>query len=370
MQNIRATKTTVGPEGVSVTNELNRENTILISPVCGETKLSSVELVTFILAHDNFDIKYIKCLQNIGNGNFYLTVDSQQSKDIFVGLFESFTINDLEYESKGTIKAIWEYPVDSIPIVIYNLFYEIDNKDIARKISNYADVIRCERPCYKNFPTIESGVRIIHVKRVFKPIPSHIFIKGLRVGVKYEGQIRYNKTCFNCGEQGHLGRDCPLPDKRTNKSNFSPIPEDFPPLQSSPSTELPITPDPYRNIDELPITPKMDLNLKYSPQENSTTENDETELKQTHSDTFDPNNDVNKDDHKIIDTLMDFNINKNDVAVKEAQETECTSADYVKIQDSKNTKKRNISNNEDVTDKKLRMKSPIVEVFNRLTRKN
>ncbi|KAK6188610.1 hypothetical protein SNE40_004752 [Patella caerulea] len=91
---------------------------------------------------------------------------------------------------------------------------------------------------------------------MFKPIPSHIYVKGIRVSIKYEGQTR-GKICYNCGLHGHLGRECTKPDKRYSltANSYAPNPDnlmEFPALhpQSSPNSGITFTNSTSESTDD------------------------------------------------------------------------------------------------------------------------
>jgi len=41
-----------------------------------------------------------------------------------------------------------------------------------------------------------------------KPIPNHLFIKGMRISVKYEGSEKRPKMCYGCRKTGHIASEC------------------------------------------------------------------------------------------------------------------------------------------------------------------
>ncbi|KAK6189151.1 hypothetical protein SNE40_005184 [Patella caerulea] len=253
---------TINPNGdMSVTNRIIRDNTVELIPDDDNpsTGIASVDILYFLQAKD-FDISKIKCLQNVGKGKFCLTLKDIPAKELFLENLKTFSVKNCNYTVESAGNIIWDYPVDSIPVAVFGLPFEMDNKYLVNKLTTYCELVKCDRSCFKPFPTVESGVRIVYVKKMFKPIPSHIYIKGIHVSIKYEGQTR-GKICYNCGLHGHLGRECTKPDKRyslpTNPN--APNPDDqmeFPALQpqTSPNSAIvsaDIAAEPTHNINNI-----------------------------------------------------------------------------------------------------------------------
>ena len=87
-----------------------------------------------------------------------------------------------------------------LPLGIY--FYEV--KDFFAIYGNVEDYINVTKTLHgRKIPT---GERIVIFSKLWSDIPSFIFLKGWQVAVRYSGQP---KTCRFCYEQGHFADVCP-----------------------------------------------------------------------------------------------------------------------------------------------------------------
>ncbi|VDI79666.1 Hypothetical predicted protein [Mytilus galloprovincialis] len=75
---------------------------------------------------------------------------------------------------------------------------------VRSKFEIYGEIQKLISPSFKEFPNIQSGVRIVRQS----------------VSIKYEGQPQ-GKKCYSCGDHGHVSKECPpnfpVPD-------FNPVP--------------------------------------------------------------------------------------------------------------------------------------------------
>ena len=110
---------------------------------------------------------------------------------------------------KNAHPLTWESRKNYIDITIYNLPFEIKPDSVIQKFQKYASIIiKLRSPTFKSLPTIKSVVQVVRVKALHTHIPRRIFIKGQPITVKYDGQPPPDKQCHNCGEYGHISREC------------------------------------------------------------------------------------------------------------------------------------------------------------------
>lgn len=72
-------------------------------------------------------------------------------------------------------------------------------------LSRFGEVKQGKRLTYKDYPTVENGVRQFRLKKLKSPIPSTVSFGRAFFMIAYRGQVQ---TCGRCGEAGHLAKEC------------------------------------------------------------------------------------------------------------------------------------------------------------------
>jgi len=107
----------------------------------------------------------------------------------------------------------WEVQCEIAAVTIITLapragmgHVKIDDKVIVAMLSRYGEVREGKRLTYREYPTIENGLRQFKVKLSGKlAVPSVFNFGKTSFFVSHRGQI---KTCIRCGQTGHLVKDC------------------------------------------------------------------------------------------------------------------------------------------------------------------
>ena len=180
----------------------------------------------------DFDISEIASLQKCDAGSYYMSFHSEKFRENFETKYQKFQVNSEEITVKQASPLIFSVKSNYIGITIFGVPWEIDDEAIANKLEPYVEGFKdIYHTTFSSYPTIESGVRIMNVKRVIKNIPPKLYIRGQRVGIKYEGQQR-GKLCYNCGKTGHLAKDCKGENKAISKTR-----SEFPALPKTQQTQ-------------------------------------------------------------------------------------------------------------------------------------
>jgi len=199
---------------LNVGKTLSRNLTLYIEPLIpmnttqdDRNKISTTDMLSWFQTKVNI-AEFVKCFQKV-NDRFFLTCKDEECKEVLLNDFSRFEIRDIVYLMRNAHPLTWESRKNYIDITIYNLPFEIKPDSVIQKFQKYATIIiELRSPTFRSFPTIQSGVRVVRVKALHTHIPRRIFIKGQPITVKYDGQQPPDKKCHNCGEYGHISREC------------------------------------------------------------------------------------------------------------------------------------------------------------------
>ena len=94
------------------------------------------------------------------------------------------------------------------PILDLRLLYvpdEVSNQVVAESLGKYGKVIRVDREMYRNWPEVETGVRVVKLSELSEGIPQKIFVGLYPMETRYRGQV---PQCSHCGKYGHRVATC------------------------------------------------------------------------------------------------------------------------------------------------------------------
>ena len=103
--------------------------------------------------------------------------------------------------------------------------WEMADEHVTSHLSKYANVVSVRRLTYRNFPSIETGVRAFKLSNV-RPtaqLPNIITVGPYHMVVRVSGQY-----VRRCGLNSHLVRDCPSPPPAHRSTTDTPHGLDVP----------------------------------------------------------------------------------------------------------------------------------------------
>ncbi|CAG2248428.1 CNBP [Mytilus edulis] len=120
------------------------------------------------------------------------TAEQINTRDVLFTLQSStFVVNDTTFRSRRA-EPLNLGQKDYIDVTVFGLPFEIKPMAVRLKFEIYGEIQKLISPTFKEFPNIQSGVRIVRQS----------------VSIKYEGQPQ-GKKCYSCGDHGHVSKDCP-----------------------------------------------------------------------------------------------------------------------------------------------------------------
>ena len=125
-------------------------------------------------------------------------------------LFEKPLIIDgktLRITEQRKMKDVIRNPITKV--LIFEAPFPLKDQYILQKLSQYGDLQtnKINHHQYKG-TDIFNGVRSINFKKITKPIPTVLFIRGNRIKLRHENQDR-EPICGVCKTKGHFRTDCP-----------------------------------------------------------------------------------------------------------------------------------------------------------------
>ena len=141
--------------------------------------------------------KEISCIQFLRGGRVRVTVRDPAFR-------EELLSSDFVYEGRKI--PVTPAGVHTTTVYVRDLPVELSDESVKSALSVYGDVYAISHACFKDFPDLRNGNRLL-LMSVSSPIPSSFNVLGFVCRTWYSGQpVR----CSICKEPDHLPRACPL----------------------------------------------------------------------------------------------------------------------------------------------------------------
>ena len=166
-----------------------------------DLRVSSEVVLKAILDVPHLEDLDVRCLTQTRQGRYQLTVSTSTAKERI--MVEGFEVEGRHIEVSSV--------QPNTALVTIKMPCEMADEHVTSHLSKYANVVSVRRLTYRNFPSIETGVRAFKLSNV-RPtaqLPFIITVGPYHMVVRVSGQ--YVRRCFRCGSNSHLVRDCPNP---------------------------------------------------------------------------------------------------------------------------------------------------------------
>lgn len=193
------------------TVEIGRTATITLKTI-GESTIKTEQL--FVYLQSLSLIEDVECIQRLSNSDIQYHEVTFKSDEIRITAEEKLTENEIHIDNKTLqvvstrkLKDVIRNPVTKV--IIFEAPYELSDRFILQKLQQYGELN--ENSVYNHTfrgSTIYNGVRSVNFKRISKPIPTTLLVRGNRLKIKHEGQDR-TPVCGICKEKGHYRDRCP-----------------------------------------------------------------------------------------------------------------------------------------------------------------
>lgn len=156
----------------------------------------------------------IECIQKLTLQNdqiHEITTKTTQDRTIIMNLLKNQPIRiediTLTITDNRTLRDVIKIPL--IKVLIFEAPFELEDQHILHKLMLYGELQEYMIYNHKYRGTnVFNGVRSLNFKKIHKPIPTTLFIRGNRIKLKHEGQDR-EPVCGICKQKGHYRDKCP-----------------------------------------------------------------------------------------------------------------------------------------------------------------
>ena len=188
--------------------EYPRRDTITIQP---SGTISIDQIFTYFVNLNILD--QVACILKIPDQRPLYEITVKQGHDALLFQREAFKQpfiiggHEITLVQTRKLKDIIKLP--TIRVQIYEAPYELQDRHILQKLAPYGIMAMNELFSHKYRGTdIYNGVRTATYTKITKPIPTVLFVRGIRIKTKYETQDR-TPICGICRTKGHFQDDCP-----------------------------------------------------------------------------------------------------------------------------------------------------------------
>ncbi|CAB4042106.1 zinc finger CCHC domain-containing 3-like, partial [Paramuricea clavata] len=157
----------------------------------------------------------IKCVQQVPGPRYRLTFRSLEYKQLFL---------DQPFYLRGERVIAQELDMATLQVKVLYAPSEISNQTIAATLAKYGKIVKVDREMYRDWPNVETGVRLATMSELTEGIPRRLFIGPYPIETRYRGQVPLcgrcgeyghrvatcsnDVKCFKCGQNGHIQRQC------------------------------------------------------------------------------------------------------------------------------------------------------------------
>ena len=232
--------------------------------------------------------KEISCIQFLRGGRVRVTVRDLPFR-------EELLSSDFVYEGRKI--PVTPAGVHTTTVYVRDLPVELSDESVKSALSVYGDVYSIRHACFKDFPDLRNGNRLL-LMSVSTPIPSSFNVLGFVCRTWYSGQpVRcsickepdhlpracpLSGLCRRCKQPGHVARECGQTGGQPRPSSSAPVPDDSVPVPPTGSRDdgdlssvssdhpapdpVPVPSYPYLTVDDIPRRPRTKHTKRLSTQ--------------------------------------------------------------------------------------------------------
>ena len=138
----------------------------------------------------------IKCLQQVPGSRYRVTFRTLESKRLFLG--REFFLRDERVRAQEIDAPVMDIKLLFVP-------NEVSNQTVALALAKYGKVLRVDREMFRDWPGVESGVRVVKMTDLTAGIPRKLYVGPFPAETRYCGQV---PQCGRCGQFGHRVATC------------------------------------------------------------------------------------------------------------------------------------------------------------------